>query len=78
MKVLCITEVTILPGHEDVPNPQVGDVDTVIGDGWDEDLKDYYLLQRFGVRYGYSQIHFAQLSSICETEMIRNYNTQNV
>ncbi len=78
MRVMCLTEPKPIFPCDPIPNPKAGDIDVVIDSGWDEHLGDYYCLERFGVRYGYSQIHFIPLSSICETEMIRNYNTQNV
>jgi hypothetical protein len=58
---MCIEIAKHVPGSEHAPTPVVGTTYTVLDDGWDEDLGDYYCLVEFGRRFGYSQRHFATL-----------------
>ena len=77
MKVLCIDgNMEWISNRAKPPQPEFGDIDEVIEDGYDEDLGEYYCLARFGDGVGFSQIHFIPISDIDETEMIRKENLQ--
>lgn len=81
MKVICIDTPEEHPNSTvTTDGPIEGDIDTVIDDGWDCDLEEYYCLERYGYRIGFSKKHFIPLSSIdeTETEAYKNLQTQTI
>jgi hypothetical protein len=70
MKVICIDDkIEQIPDSIYVPAISFLQVLTVMSEGYERDLKEYYTFHETGYRYGYSKIHFAPLSEI-ETELV--------
>lgn len=76
-KVICIDD---SPGQNTKfsgPTPKCGDILTV---NWEGDYFGIYTycFVEYGDRYGYAASRFIPLSSISESEFVRNYNTEKV
>lgn len=70
MKVICLKKHKVNELGEDLPSPEVGDIDTVTDKYQSKQSRDFfYHLERFGERYGYLADYFAILPDQSADEM---------
>lgn len=73
MRVICIDDKIEWAGKGPRPensSPHKGDIDTVIDEGYDSDLGEFYIFERFPRHIAFSKVHFVPISDITIEQLI--------